>query len=169
MCEYTEEADIFANQMTNIKPLQAYEIFTACCEARSSKELMIKGLVESYDLRITSKTIPGGICAVGALISIFDRYGYETLDRVLHLIVITWEGEQKSFSANMMNGVARPIYAYGAELKDNIFKEKLSKNSIKEICKIAKERRARSLGYAEAMLIFYSKRMKNAPHWKKIV
>lgn len=166
--EYTEEADIFANQMTNVKPLQAYEIFNASCEAGSSKELMIKGLVESYDLRITSKTIPGGICAVGALISIFDRYGYETLDRVLHLIIITWEGEQKSFSANMMNGVARLIYAYGAELKDNIFKEKLSEISIKEICKVAKERRAGSLGYAEAMLIFYSKRMKNAPHWKKL-
>ena len=68
----------------------------------------------------------------------------------------------------MMNGVARLIYAYGAELKDNIFKEKLSEISIKEICKVAKERRAGSLGYAEAMLIFYSKRMKNAPHWKKL-
>ncbi len=78
------------------------------------------------------------------------------------------KGEQKSFSTNMMNGVARLIYAYGAELKDNIFKEKLSEISIKEICKVAKERRAGSLGYAEAMLIFYSKRMKNAPHWKKL-
>ena len=136
--EYTEEADIFANQMTNVKPLQAYEIFNASCEAGSSKELMIKGLVESYDLRITSKTIHGGICAVGALISIFDRYGYETLDRVIHLIVITWEGEQKSFSANMMNGVARLIYAYGAELKDNIFKKNSAKSPSRKSTRLQK-------------------------------
>ncbi|SCY74157.1 DUF6551 family protein [Butyrivibrio sp. INlla14] len=119
---------MFANQMTNVKPLQAYEVFNASCEAGSSKELMIKGLVESYDLMITSKTIPRGICAVGALISIFDRYGYETLDRVLHLIVVTWEGEQKSFSANMMNSVARLIYAYGDELKDTPSKKSLEKS-----------------------------------------
>ncbi len=78
------------------------------------------------------------------------------LDKVLHLIIITWEGEQKSFSANMMNGVARLIYAYGSEIEE-VFKEKLGVISIKEISKVAKERRAGSLGYAEAMLIFYSK------------
>ena len=87
------------------------------------------------------------------------------LDKVLHLIIITWEGEQKSFSANMMNGVARLIYAYGSEIEE-VFKEKLGVISIKEISKVAKERRAGSLGYAEAMLIFYSKRMKNPPSWK---
>ncbi len=166
--EYAEEADIFANQMANVKPLHPYEIFNASCEAGSAKELMIKGLVESYDLMITSKTIPGGICAVGALSNIFDRYGYDTLNRVLHLIIITWEGEQKSFSGNMMNGVARLVYAFGDELKDEIFKEKLSEVSIKEICRTAKERRVGSLGYAEVMLIYYSKKMKNAPSWKKL-
>ena len=68
----------------------------------------------------------------------------------------------------MMNGVARLINAYGDELKDDIFKEKLSEVSVKEICKTAKERRVGSLGYAEVMLIYYSKRMKNAPSWKKL-
>ncbi len=64
-------------------------------------------------------------CAVGALENIFDRYGYEMLDKVLHLIIITWEGEQKSFSANMLNAVARLIYCYGNEIKEDVFKEKL--------------------------------------------
>lgn len=90
------------------------------------------------------------------------------LDKVLHLIIITWEGEQKSFSANMMNGVARLIYAYGSEIEEEVFKEKLGVISIKEISKVAKERRAGFLGYAEAMLIFYSKRMKNPHSWKAL-
>lgn len=166
--EYEQEADIFANQMANVKPLHPFEIFNANCEAGNEKELIIRDLVESYDLRITSINAPGGICAVGSLESIFDRYGYEMLDKVLHLILITWEGEQKSFSANMMNAVARLIYAYGSEIKEEVSKEKLGVISIKEISKVAKERSAGSLGYAEAMLIFYSKRMKNPPSWKAL-
>ncbi len=166
--EYTQEADIFANQMTNVKALHPYEIFNASCEAGSEKQLIIKALVESYDLKITSGTAPGGVCAVGTLESIYDRYGYDMLDHVLHLIIITWEGEPKSFSANMLNGIARLLYAYGDEIKDDIFKEKLGVVSIKEISKIAKERRVGSLGYSESILIYYSKKMKNAPAWKKL-
>ncbi len=165
---YNEEADIFANQMKNVKPLLPYEIFNANCEAGSEKELMIKSLVESYDLKITSSSTPGGICAVSALERIYNKYGYEMLNRVLGLIIMTWEGEPKSFSANMMNGIARLLYAYDNEIKDDIFKEKLGDISIKEIVKTAKDRRAGSLGYAEAMLIFYSKRLKNPPSWKKL-
>ncbi|WP_022765384.1 DUF6551 family protein [Butyrivibrio sp. XPD2006] len=166
--EYNEEADIFANQMKNVKPLLPYEIFNANCEAGSEKELMIKSLVESYDLKIASSSTPGCICAVGALESIYNKYGYEMLNRVLGLIIMTWEGEPKSFSANMMNGIARLLNAFENEIKDDIFKEKLGDISIKEIVKTAKERRAGSLGYAETMLIFYSKRMKNPPAWKKL-
>ena len=166
--EYTQEADICANQMTNVKPLHPYEIFNASCEAGNEKELLIKGLVESYDLKISAGTTPGSICAVGALESIYDRYGYEMLDHILHLIIITWEGEQKSFSANMMNGVARLLYAFGDEIKDDVFKDKLGEISVKEITKTAKERRAGSLGFAEAMLLVYSKRMKNPPSWKSL-
>lgn len=57
----------------------------------------------------------------------------------------------------MLNGVSRLVVAYGNKLKDEIFKEKLGEISIKEISKTAKDRRAGSLGYAEAMLIFYNK------------
>ena len=166
--EYNEEADIFANQMKNVKPLSPYEIFNANCEAGNDKELLIKGLVESYNLKISSRPEPGGICAVGALEAIYDKYGYDILDHVLRLIIITWEGEQKSFAANMMNGVARLLNSFGSQINDDMFKEKLSVVSIKEITKTAKERRAGSLGFAEAMLLIYNKRMKNALKWNNL-
>jgi hypothetical protein len=60
-------------------------------------------------------------------------------------------------SANMMNGVARLINAYGDELKDDVFKEKVGRCSVKEIARTAKERRPGSLGYAEALLLAYNK------------
>ena len=163
--EYTEEADIFANQMKNVKPLSPLEIFNANCEAGNDKELMIRSLVESYDLHISSSSLPGNIAAVATLEAIYDKYGYEMLDRVLKLIIMTWEGEPKSFSANIMNGIARLLYAYQDSIKDEVFKTKLGEVSIKEISKTAKERRAGSLGYAEAMLLIYNKKMRSALQW----
>ena len=156
--EYEHEADIFANQMKFTKPLLPYEIFMANIEAGSDKQLIIRDLVESYDLSITPSAAPGGICAIAALERIYDKYGFHTLDRVLRLCIGTWEGTPHSLSANMMSGVARLIYAYGEELKDNIFKEKLGRCSVKEISRNAKERRPGSLGYAEALLLAYNKK-----------
>ncbi len=166
--EYAEEADIFANQMKNVKPLSPLEIFKANCEAGNDTELQIKGLVESYELHVAPSSVPNSIVAVGALESIYAKYGYAMLDRVIGLIVMTWEGEPKSFSGNIMNGIARLLYAYGDSIKDEIFKEKLGEVSIKEIVKTARERRAGSLGYAEAMLIFYNKKLKNQLPWQPL-
>ena len=156
--EYSHEADIFANQMKYVKPLLPYEIFMANIEAGNDKQLIIKDLVESYNMSITSTAVPGGICAVATLETIHDKYGFHVLDHVLRLCIGTWEGAQQSLSANMLNGVARLIFAYGDALKDNVFKEKLGRVSVKEVSRTAKERRAGSLGYAEAMLIYYNKK-----------
>ena len=166
--EYTEEADIFANQMKNVKALLPIEIFNANCEAGNNKELIIKGLVESYNLKIAATSNPGCISAVSALERIFDKYGYDMLDRVIKLIIFTWEGEQKSFSANMLNGMARLLSAFGENIKDELFKEKLGEVSLKELVRTAKERRAGSLGYAEAMLVFYNKKLKAPLHWNNL-
>ena len=166
--DYNAEADIFANQMKNVKPLLPYEIFNANCEAGNDKELLIRSLVESYDLRIAPGSAPGAICAVSALERIYDKYGYSMLDHVLRLIIMTWEGEPKSFSANMLNGLARFLDSYQDKVNDSAYKEKLGVYSIKELTKMAKERRAGSLGYAEAMLIIYNKRMKNPLPWNDL-
>ncbi len=156
--EYVQEADIFANQMKYTKPLLPYEIFMANIEAGNDKQLIIKDLVESYDLEITSSASPGGICAVSALEYIYDKYGFQCLDRVLRLCVGTWEGAPLSFSANILKGISRVINAYGDTVKDDLFKERLSRVSIKELSRTAKDRRAGSLGYAEAIVTFYNKR-----------
>ncbi len=154
---YAHEADIFANQMKYVKPLLPYEIFMANIEAGSDKHLIIKDLVENYGLIIAPSSTPGAICAVTTLEKIYDRYGFHMLDHVLRLCVGTWEGTAHSLSSNMMNGIARLINAFGDELRDDIFVEKLGRVPVKEISRTAKERAAGSLGYAEALLLAYNK------------
>lgn len=155
--EYEHEADIFANQMKYVKPLLPYEIFMANIEAGSDKHIIIKDMIESYNLAITPSSAPNGICAVSTVEKIYDRYGLQALERVLRLLIGTWEGAPQSFSSNMMNGVARLINAYGDELDDNTFKEKIGQCSVKEISRNAKDRRPGSAGFAEALLLAYNK------------
>ena len=166
--EYQHEADIFANQMKYTKSLLPYEIFMANIEAGNDKQLIIKDLVESYDMVVSGTALPGGICAVAALESIYEKLGYHVLDRTLRLIVGTWEGQHQSFSANMLNGVSKLVFCYGDDLKDDIFKEKLGRISVKELSRTARDRRAGSLGYAEAILLIYNKKSQHPLRFEKL-
>jgi hypothetical protein len=74
---------------------------------------IIKSLVESYGLFISSNKVPGGICAVSCLEYIHQKFGFHVLDRTLRLCVGTWEGDYNSLSANMLKGIAQLIVAFG--------------------------------------------------------
>ena len=159
---YQHEADIFANQMKFVKPLNPYEVFVANLEAGSDAQLIIKDLVESYGMRISHKNGSGVICAVSTLESIYTKYGYHVLDHVLRLCIGTWEGEANSFSANMLNALAKIIVTYGDALNDEVFKEKVGTTSVKSLIRTARERRSGSLGLAEAMILEYNGKKKNS-------
>lgn len=158
---YKQEANIFAEQQTYVKPLLPYETFMAHIEAGNPKYLLIKSLIESYNLSISPGGTHTGISAVSTLVNIHDKYGLKILDHVLQLIISTWEGAYMSFSANMLNGIARLISTYGDQLVDDIFIERCGRASIKEISRTAKERRDGSLGFSETLLLLYNKRTRN--------
>lgn len=159
--DYQHEAEIFANQQRFTKALTPYEIFMANIEAGMDKQLIIKELVESYQLTISgSKNTSGTICAVSALEFIFDKLGYHTLDRTLRLAVNAWEGEPNSLGSNMLKAIARLIAAFGDDLKDEQFYERVGSHSAKEIIRNAKERHNGTIGYAEAMLHLYNFRLR---------
>lgn len=166
--EYDHEADIFANQMKYVKPLLPYEVFMANVEAGNNKQLLIKELVESYNLEITPGGVPGGICAISTLESIYDKYGMQMLDEVLKLCVNTWEGIPQSFTSGIMKGIAKLIESYGDDLKEETFIDRLSKVTPKEIIRTAKERRAGMMGYAEALLIYYNKKTRSPLPWQTL-
>lgn len=159
--EYEQEADVFANQQKYVKKLLPYEIFMANIEAGNDKQLIIKALVESFHLRISGNAAPGTVCCISTLEEIYNKYGYDVLQRALRLCVTTWEGEPESLTANILRGITRLIYAFGDDLKDEAFKEKVGRCSAREISRLARERKAGSIGYAEAMLIQYNRKNGN--------
>lgn len=158
--EYEHEAFIFANQQKYVKALSPLEIFKANIEAGNDTQLIIKELVESYKLKIGARSNNGSICAVGALEDIYRNGGYHLLDRTIRLCVAAWEGEKISLSRNMLKGVAKLIITYKDKIDDNCFKEKMG-HSPKEISRAAKECGSGTLGYAEAILLLYNKKMRN--------
>ena len=158
---YTAEANIFANQQKFVKPLQPYEVFNANVEAGNDTQLIIKSLVESYGLTIGNKKGPGIICAVSTLENIYTNYGMQTLNRTLRLIIGAWEGDLHSFSANILNAVAKLISVFGDGLNDDIFKEKLVAVSVKQLTRVAKERKSGCMGFAETMIIEYNGKKKS--------
>lgn len=158
---YSHEADIFANQMKFVKALQPYEVFMANIEAQNQDQLMIKDLVESFGLEIGTKRAPGIICAVSALESIYHKYGIHVLSRVLRLIIGAWEGDINSFSANVLNAVAKLVVVYKNQLNDEVFTEKCGAVSVKSFARIGKERRPGSMGFAEALVIEYNGKKKS--------
>lgn len=159
---YEHEADIFANQMKFVKSLVPYEVFMANIEAQNQEQLMIRDLVESYGMTISSKRAPGHICAVSTLEAIYEKYGYQVLNRVLRLIIGTWEGDMNSFSANIMNAVAKLCVVYKDQLNDETFTEKVGAISVKQLTRTAKDRRPGAMGYAEAMILEYNGKKKGS-------
>ena len=83
------------------------------------------------------------------------------LSRVLRLCAGTWEGDENSFSANILNGITRLVYTFGDQLNDEVFKERVGALSIKQLVRMSKERCPGSMGYAEAMLLEYNGKKKN--------
>ena len=158
---YEHEANIFANQMKYVKTLQPLEVFKANLEAGSDDQLIIRDLIESYGLTVGSKKHHGTICCIATLESIYTKYGYQVLNRILRLIISTWEGDINSFSANIFNALTKLVVTFGDSLNDEIFKEKVGNVSVKQLVRTAKERRSGSMGVAEAMLIEYNGKRKN--------
>ena len=62
-----------------------------------------------------------------------------------------------------------PVWiAYGETMKDDTFKEKVGRVSVREISRTARERRAGSLGFAEALLLEYNKKSKYSLPFEKL-
>lgn len=90
------------------------------------------------------------------------------MDDTLKLCIATWEGNINSFSGNILKGIAKLLVAYGSELNEDVFKDKLGRCSIKELTRSAAERSNGSLGFAEAMISIYNKRQKVPLHIGKL-
>lgn len=167
--EYVEEADIFANQQKYQKRLSPFDQFNGRMEADESKALLIRDLVESYGMTLSSNQTFGGICAVAALESVYDKYGYHVLDRTLRILFGTWEGEPDSLSGNFLRAVALLIHTFDEELDEERFKEKLGNVTFRYINRNAREYNKGATGYALVMLESYNQKLKNPLDSKRLL
>ena len=132
--------------------------------------MMIHHLVtDVYKLKISGSRVPGTICAVSTLEFIYERYGYEVLDRTLRLSLSTWEGEDLSLSASILKTVALLISVFGNNLDEESFRERVGKYTAKAISRTARDRRPGIYGYAEAMLILYNGKNKKKLSMRKVL
>ena len=166
--KYTEEAHIFADQQKNVKKLTPYETLAAHIEAGDAKQMMIKTIVESYDLKIARNQNPGCINAVTAMERIYDKYGRDILDNTIRLAIATWEGEKNSLSGSMLHGIAKILVTYGEAINEDVFQDKVGQISVKQIMRTAKERRPGHLGFSEAMMLAYNSKNKHRLSMRKL-
>ena len=167
--QYQEEAHVFAEQQKHVKALIPYEVFNAHVEAGDNKQVMINYLITNvYKLKISHNYKPGTICAVSALEFIYDKYGYEILDRTLRLALGTWEGEKMSLTSGILKGIAQVIVAYGDSLNEELFKEHLGRYSAKSISRTARDRRPGTIGFAEALVLGYNGKNKKKLSLQKL-
>ena len=168
---YKHEANIFANQTLYTRALSSYDVFVAKVEAGYDEQLMIKSLVESYDLKLAQTShAHGTICAVSALEDIYENYGFHILDATLRLLLATWEGESASFAGNIIRGTARLIFSYGDSLDQQLFAERLGHVPLKEIVRSARERNNGIMGYSETLVTYFNKRARGSSSlpWSKL-
>jgi hypothetical protein len=151
-----EEVNLFATPYRPVKPILPIDIFKAKIEAGNSDALAVKAMVETYGLQISGSKKPGAICAVSTLCQIYKQHGSHVLNRVLSLCTGAWSGDMNSLCRNILRGIAHLVTAYGDNLCDGLFKERVGAVSVKEIVRTAKERRSDSIGFAEAILTVYN-------------
>ena len=159
--DYKEEAHIFAEQQKNKKNLAPFEVFNAHVEAGEEKYLLIKELVNSYDLEISGDNgKANSIVAVSAIENVYDEYGYHILDQTIRMILQTWEGESGSFSGSMIKAFAKMIVTYGDEMEEEAFKKNVGKYTVRTLVRRGKEIKPGILGLATALIDAYNDKKK---------
>ena len=154
--DYQDEAKIVADQDEHSKPLSSYEKWKAHIEAGDVKQREINELVQSFQLPISRSGLKRGICAVCTLERIYDKYGLDLLRQSIDLALKTWDQERNSLSGCMLMGIAILLHTYGLRLHKDVFIRTLGKVPVLNIIRKARERRPGSMGYAEALIVFYN-------------
>ena len=108
---YEHGANIFAEQQKHPCAIASFDTFNSHLESEGEKHMLIRDLVYSYNLELsTLKKRHGTICAIAALENIFDRYGYHVWTRFC--ACWSWKGEISTLFVNTLNAVVCLIAAY---------------------------------------------------------
>ena len=124
---FEQEAEYFRNQNQDKRLITPMEFFKAGLVSGNEQCVEIYRIVRSNGFNIgkDSKDF-SKICAIKALFTITDKYGYEILDHTLCLVAATWGGVTKASQSESLLGVAEFINRYGMADFENRLNGKFS-------------------------------------------
>jgi hypothetical protein len=128
----TEEAEIFIHCNTVRKNPTAIDVFKARLFKKDPIAMEINQIVEKYGLFIqlngssTNQRDGRAICAVFALIQIYERGQAPLLEEILTLITRTWPGDSNVLEGKMLQGITDFHLKYQGRYTREEFVRKLS-------------------------------------------
>ena len=112
---YEQEAEKFALQNDNKRPLRPIDIYKSGLEAKDHIAVGINEIVKGNGFHVGASGRKNyyRITAIKTLYTIAMEYGFCILDDTLCLIASTWPGLTKATQGESLMGVAEFVYRYG--------------------------------------------------------
>lgn len=153
------EARVFADQKNFVRNLTSYDLYKAGIQAEKNELLVVKNLLDGYNLKVGTGYRDGSINAVSSLLYIHKKFGFQVLERTIKICISTWAGDIQALSYSTLRGVALLLATYEDEIENEAFIERLSARTPKTICGRAKDRDGGALGFALELLNEYNKKI----------
>ena len=106
-------------------PVTAFERFGVAVTAGYAAERAITEIVESVGLKIGYPGTEGNVYSVGALRRVYNRYGAETLERVLRMLRAAYNNSPAGFGRQLIDGLRLVLTTY-ALIDEKLLVEGLS-------------------------------------------
>ena len=119
----TEMAKMFLGRNRST-PVTPFERFGVAVTAGYPTETAITEIVESTGLKIGYPKTEGNVFSVGALRRVYERYGADTLERVLRVLRDAYHGSPVGLGRALIEGVGLVVGTY-ARLNDKLLIEAL--------------------------------------------
>lgn len=160
----TEEAKLFYEFNTSKRKMSAASMIKARAAygdeevATFLQHTMDAGFIITPGKKVNCQY---GIQAVATALNSFSALGSEGYDRMLNLLKETWDGEQWSLSANMLNAMTLLLKTYGKKLDDKKFITKLREVTRGQLTRAKNEyfNHSASVAHAMALIQFYNYKM----------
>ena len=109
-------------------PVTAFERFGVAVTAGYAAERAITEIVESVGLKIGYPGTEGNVYSVGALRRVYNRYGAETLERVLRVLRDAYNNSPAGFGRQLIDGLGLVLTTY-ALIDEKLLVEGLRRTS----------------------------------------
>ena len=128
---WLDEVELFLEQNGNSRPVKMNDKFRARMNAGDQQVTKMVKLAESLGIVIDFKTSPcdNHIRALTSLARIFNHSAEAEYTRLLRLIRDTWGGMKESYCGEMLRGMFVFLKAYGDDISDKTFSQRLSRIS----------------------------------------